>query len=92
MAKWQTSLSSVIKFLNYLVHLSTNYVFDVSYSCRTDDFFHERDKSQFTKKTHVYWNDSNVVIMHVDAEMQMQKVKISSLDYKIRKFIYLCMY
>jgi len=29
--------------------------------------------------------------MHVDAEMQMQKVKISSLDFKFRKFIYLCM-
>ena len=38
------------KVLNYLAHLSTNYVFDVSYLCSTDDFFRERDKSQFTKK------------------------------------------
>jgi len=29
--------------------------------------------------------------MHVDAEMQMQKVKISSLNYKFHKFVYVCM-
>lgn len=33
-----------------------------------------------------YWNDDNV-IMPVDAEMQMQKVKSRSLGYKFRKFI-----